>query len=82
MFFYISFTLNTPLAVVSSTMEALFDDGLVKSSIYVVLDLKRRFAAPHVLSNRHFICYAANRAFRGLRSYPALFGRQIDFSWI
>ncbi len=33
-------------------------DGLVKSPIYVVVDLKRRFAVLHVLPNRRFRYYA------------------------
>ncbi len=33
-------------------------DGLVKSPIYVVVDLKRGFAVPHVLPNPHFRYYA------------------------
>ncbi len=34
-------------------------DGLVKSPIYVVVDLKRRFAVPHVLPNPRFRYYAS-----------------------
>jgi hypothetical protein len=33
-------------------------DGLVKSSIYVVVDLKQRFAVPYVLPNLCFRYYA------------------------
>ncbi len=32
-------------------------DGLVKSPIYVVVDLKRRLAVLHVLPNRRFRYY-------------------------
>jgi len=45
-------------------------DGLVKSQIYVVVNLKRLFAVPHVQSNHRFRYYAANRAFRCLRLSP------------
>ena len=42
---------------IESAMDKL--DGLVKSPISFVIDLKRRLAIPHVLPNRRFRYYAS-----------------------
>jgi hypothetical protein len=43
---------------IMAVLLAVNPDGLVKSPIYVVVDLKRRFAVPYVLSNRRLRYYA------------------------
>jgi len=53
------------------------NDGLVKNPIFVVVDLKRRLAVPHVLSNRRFRYYDLNIELFEVFAYLQSLSRQL-----